>query len=74
MTQHKSLERIGPLDTNPVARSPQLDDDLEEEMIPRSSAKRARREGAGDNNDDVDEDDDDEDEDDDADMQEAPPV
>jgi hypothetical protein len=47
MTQHKSLERIGPLDTNPIARSPQSDDYLEEERIPRPPAKRARRERAG---------------------------
>jgi hypothetical protein len=70
----KSPERIGPLDTNQIARSPQLDDNLEEERSLRPPAKRARRERAFDNNDDADKDEDDEGGDDDADMQDAPPV
>jgi DNA modification methylase len=74
MRQHKSLERIGPLDTNQIARLPHSDDHSEEERSLRPPAQRARRERDHDNNGDAGQDDDGEDEDNDTDMQNAPPV
>jgi hypothetical protein len=74
MRQHKSLERIRPLDTTQIARSPHSDDHFEEERSLSPPAQRARRERALDDNGDAGQDDDGEDEDNDTDMQNDPPA